>query len=353
MKWSRTRRGRLFLLVCGMAVLLLGGCGKKNGNTTLVLTTGFGKNEVFRIDSISCTLPEMMVYLTDTQNQYESIYGSEIWETRQNEVSLEDNVKETVLAKMAQVKTMNLLAEQYDVALSEEEIQKVHGAAAEYYSGLNDTEKESMGVSEDTIRTLYGEYALAEKVYDYLIKDINPEISDDEARIITVQHILIKTASLDGEGNLVPYSEKARKEAYLKAKDILRMAKSGDYEFETLIQKYSEDSVGTYSFGKGETDPAFEEAGFNLETGEISNIVESRYGYHIMKCLNTFNRDETDANKLKIMEQRKKEVFGEKYNEFVAGLTRNLNEELWDKVELIHDPDVTVKNFFDIYTQFF
>ena len=31
------------------------------------------------------------------------------------------------------------------------------------------------------------------QVYEYIIKDINPEISDDEARTITVDYILIKT----------------------------------------------------------------------------------------------------------------------------------------------------------------
>ena len=38
---------------------------------------------------------------------------------------------------------------------------------------------------------------------EHLIADINPEISDDEARTITVQHILIKTYSLNEDGEKV------------------------------------------------------------------------------------------------------------------------------------------------------
>ncbi len=40
------------------------------------------------------------------------------------------------------------------------------------------------------MENLYREYAMADKVYQLIIQDINPEISDDEARKITVQQIL-------------------------------------------------------------------------------------------------------------------------------------------------------------------
>ena len=63
-----------------------------------------------------------------------------------------------------------------------------------------------MGVTEETVTGLYAEYALANKVYQFIIRDINPEISDDEARTITVQHVLIKTYALDGTGKRIEYT---------------------------------------------------------------------------------------------------------------------------------------------------
>ena len=342
----------LFSMAMGMAMLT--GCGdKKDFNTKVVLTTGFSKDEIFRIEDMSCTLPEIMVYLTTTQNQYESVYGEKIWEADLEGVTLEQNVKETVLAKMAQVKTMNLLAKQHQVTLSEEELETAKAAATAYYNSLNEAEISGMRITEGTIENLYAEYALADKVYEYIIKDINPEISDDEARTITVEHILIKTYTLNGAGEKVEYTESAKQEAYQKAQEILQKAKSGEQDFESLIGTYSEDENTTYSFGKGTMDASFEEAAFNLGTDEISEIVESEYGYHIIKCISTFNKEETDANKIKIVEQRKEEVFGEEYDEFVSSLTRKLNEELWEKVAFIHDPEVNTKNFFDVYDEYF
>lgn len=350
MKWKRAAVGILSAFVLTVSVC---GCGNGEGiGTKVVLTTGFGKDEIFRIETSSCRLPELMVYLTTIQNCYESVYGREIWETNADGVTLEENVKNIALAQIAQIKTMNLMAERYEVDLDDEEKAKAENAAQVYYESLGDREIELMGVNEKTIRSLYMELARAEKMYQYTIKDINPEISDDEARTITVQHILIKTYALDGTGKKIEYTQEARKEAYKRACEALAAAKEGE-DFDALIRKYSEDDKTTYSFGKGEMDEAFETAAFNLGTGEISDIVETEFGYHIIKCISTFDREETDANKVKIVEQRREEAFGQEYDAYMETLTRNLNEELWETVNFIHDEDVKTQNFFEVYAEYF
>lgn len=333
-------------------LMFLTGCGAENG-TKVVLTTGFKKDEVFRIETSSCMLPEIMVYLTNTQNQYESVYGKEIWDTQLEGETLEDNVKDTVLARIAQVKSMTLLANNRGIALSIDEQEQALKAAKKYYESLGEKEIELLGVTQELLQSMYEEYALAQKVYQQIIHDINPEISDDEARTIVVQHILIKTYTTDGTGKRVQYTDHAKEQAYEKAGEILELALAGEQAFETLISKYSEDENSSYSFGKGEMDPAFEAAAFNLASGEISQVVESQWGYHIIKCISTFDKEETDRNKIKIVQQRRKEVFGLEYDAFVETLTRKLNDELWQQVTFLHDAQVDTKDFFDVYEEFF
>lgn len=349
----RNVRKWMAVFLCGLMLLTLSGCEKGEGEVKLVLTTGFKKDEIFRIETMSCTLPEVMVYLTNTQDQYESVYGAEIWKTNLNGVTLEESIKETVLAQLAQIKTMNLLAQQQGVSLDEAELEKAGEAAGAYFSSLNEAEQEAMQVTEETIRQLYSELALANKVYEYIIKDINPEISDDEARSITIQDILIKTYSQDGTGKKIEYEESAREDAYRRAREILLQAQEEGNDFESLVIQYSEGEKSTYSFGKGEMEEAFENAAFNLETGEISGIVETEDGFHIIKCISTFNREETDANKIKIVEKRREEVFGQEYNAFVDSLTRTLNEELWNSVAFLKGDEIVTKDFFDVYHQYF
>lgn len=342
----------LFILL----VLGLAGCQDKTqlsgGTTRIVLTTGFGRDEVFRIEKSSCSLAEIMVYLTNTKNQYENTFGEEIWNASYNGETLEGNIKDTVLARMARIKALNLLAADYGITLDADEKEQAKQAAQVYYASLKDVEKKAMSVDEALLCKMYEEYALSEKVYQYLIADINPEISDDEARTITVQHILIKTYALNENGERVEYTEQAKREAYQRAGEALKRARDGE-EFTSLIAEYSEDSNASYSFIKGSLDPAFEEAAFNLGTDEISGIVESAHGYHIIKCISTFDRDETDRNKVEIVEQRRREVFNEEYSGFVEGLTRNLNQKLWDQVAFIEDEDVTTDSFFEVYAEHF
>ena len=62
-----------------LSLFCLTGCEKINRDTKIVLTTGFTKDEVFRIETASCYKKEVMVYLTNIQNQYEQVYVPEIW----------------------------------------------------------------------------------------------------------------------------------------------------------------------------------------------------------------------------------------------------------------------------------
>lgn len=337
------------VLTAVLAQGMLTGCG----GTKVVFTTGFGKDEVFRIGSVSCTTAELMVYLTTTQSQYESVYGPEVWNVSLDGVTLEENVKETVLAKIAQVKAMYLLAEEKKVTLDEAEQAAAEQAASAYFDSLSDEEKERMGVDSDTVLQLYVEYALADKVYDEIIQDVNPEISDDEARTITVQHILFRVYTADDTGSRVDYGEEQKKAVYEKACEIRELAASGEQDFVELASKYSADSTITYSFGKGEMDDAFEEAAFQLETGEVSQVIETDAGYHIIKCISTFDREQTDLNKQEIVEQRRREVFGEEYDTFVKTLVRQLNTKLWEEVSLIRDETVPAANFFEVYRSYF
>jgi foldase protein PrsA len=315
----------------------LSACGKNDSIPPIVFTTQLKDNEIFRIGARSCTLPEIMVYLTTTQNQYERVYGYEIWEVSVNGRSLEDSIKENVLAKIAQIKTMYLLAMEREVVLSEEEIARVEAAAEDYFQTLNETEISAMKISIDIIQNLYTEYAYADKVYQQIIGSLNPEISDDEARIITVQQIYLQGKTTE---NLT------------QAQEVRELAQSGE-EFEALALSYSDEEVITDSFGKGERESAVEAAAFAMETAQISQVVEGENGYYILKCISTLNREETDVNKQKIVEQRKEEVFGQDYDAYVKGLVRILNEEAWEKVTFLHDEDITTADFFDCYTKYF
>ena len=102
---------------------------------------------------------------------------------------------------------------------------------------------------------------------------------------VKVSHILIKTPLPGADGKV---DEKGVAEAQRRAEDLLKQLKGGA-KLEDLAKKYSEDpgsakqggSLGW--IGKGQTVPEFEKAAFSLPKGQISDLVKSSYGFHIIR----------------------------------------------------------------------
>jgi peptidyl-prolyl cis-trans isomerase D len=102
---------------------------------------------------------------------------------------------------------------------------------------------------------------------------------------VKVSHILIKTPLPGPDGKV---DEKGVAEARHRAEDLLQQLKSGA-KLEDLAKKYSEDpgsakqggSLGW--IGKGQTVPEFEKTAFSLSKGQMSDLVKSSYGFHIIR----------------------------------------------------------------------
>ncbi len=353
MRTSRKIKTTAVIAVMAAAVIMAS-CAKKEGpEQQIVLTTGFEDNEVFFVGTEKCFLPEINVYMRTSQSQYENVFGNEIWNRKIGNETLEKRLKDMALSRLARIKTMKLLAAERGIELSEQEVQKCSEAAEKYMQSLSPADIALLSADGDLILNMYSEYALADKVFREVTADVNPEISDDEARIITVKQIMIKNSEIDPNGNRIPYSEGMKEEALVRARTILGKLQSGE-DFDTLADRYNEGGGTELSFGRDAPyPPEFINAAFALDNGAMSDVLESDQGYHILLCENTFDREETDSNKERILEARKEEAFSMIYDEFVQTCYSDLNRELWDRVTYDHSILETDKGFFDVYNETF
>lgn len=98
---------------------------------------------------------------------------------------------------------------------------------------------------------------------------------------VHVQHILLMTV-----GKTDAEVEEIRKQA----EDILKQAKKGG-NFNDLAKKYSQDPGSKDKGGdlgfivQGQTVPEFEKTAFSLDKGQISDLVKTQYGFHIIKVI--------------------------------------------------------------------
>jgi peptidyl-prolyl cis-trans isomerase D len=121
---------------------------------------------------------------------------------------------------------------------------------------------------------------------------------------VKVRHILNKTPSPGADGKV---DEKEVEAARKKADDVLKQLKAGA-KFEDLAKKYSDDPGSGKQggdlgwIGRGRTVPEFEKAAFSLAKGQVSDLVKSSYGFHIIRT-----EDKHDAH-LKTLEEVKDQI---------------------------------------------
>lgn len=325
------RRGAAALLAAIVLTGSLTGCGTWS-NTKIVLTTGLTGDQLFKVGKSVCTLPEAMIYVMDYKQQYENAYGVEMWEHDFGGVTLEEYVKDTIIAQLASIKAVTLLAKENNVTLSDAEKEKISQAAEEYYSALTDEQKKYMKVEKGDVEDLYTAHVLSKKVYTEITKDVNTEVSDDEARIITIQQIRLD--SLDNA-------------------EIVKARLDEGKDFGTVAAAYNRDSQTTVTLGRGEKEAAYEEAAFSLENDQISDVIETTGGYYILKCVNNFDRDATEANKITMVEKRRDEEFTEAYETLMADTPSEFNRKKWNKVHFADYSGEAAPNFMTIYTKYF
>ncbi|HPW17888.1 MAG TPA: peptidylprolyl isomerase [Candidatus Aminicenantes bacterium] len=147
------------------------------------------------------------------------------------------------------------------------------------------------GVSADYVRASVGETLLINKLLKGVAEKA-PRVGEEELReayaaesqgdkTASVRHILLLT-----QGK----TEAEKAEARTKIEGLLARARAGE-DFAELARLYSEDpgskaNGGLYEdFGRGQMVKPFEDAAFSVPVGEISGIVETAYGYHILKIV--------------------------------------------------------------------
>ena len=242
---------------------------------------------VLTVDGVKIPADEFSYYVGYVADSYTSYYGYEYFDNKSN--------FETVLNYVTQV-----LKEHYVVynwaleegcALTDEETQEIH-QQVEDLKATYDTEEEFQDAlkASHLNEALYEKMLLvdevinkfSDKIYDSATSKYAPDKADvdmlaEENGILASKHILL----LSGE------TPEENEQILAKMNEILERIQNGE-DFDELMNEYSEDTglatnPNGYTFMPGEMVDEFYDATASLKVGEVSGIVPSSYGYHIIK----------------------------------------------------------------------
>ena len=301
---------------------------------TVIVVSDLAKTEIMKVNDISVSAGYFNYCMYLAQSSIAENLGttveriSEMWNTSLGDITFSQYISDIaadqvvmLAAAAGEAKKQGLKLEDEDIAFIEENLatlRKSYEQEAEYFGEL-----EKLGTSEDALRAYLTDSMYMNKLYEkfedqYGMKDAEIKKYLDD-NYVQAQHILISTDGLDDE-------QKAEK---LKlAKTVLSKAKSGA-DFDALVKEYGEDpgmeaNPEGYLFTKGEMVPEFETAAFALKVGKISNLVETTYGYHIIKRVKSVYTDEIiKETRTALVADKVYSVFGEYVDS--ATVTRNDN----------------------------
>jgi len=200
------------------------------------------------------------------------------------------------------------------------------------------------GVTRTDLLKQWTEAATAESV---LKRELNVSVTDDDikkfyddnpskfeqAEMVRASHILIKTT----DANNAELGQEQKDAKRKLAQDILKRARAGE-DFAKLAKDFSEDpgskdTGGEYTFPRGQMVAEFENAAFSMNTNQISDLVTTKFGYHIIKVLEKMPAKKTALTEVspKVKEYLTQEAIKKQLPDYYAKLKKDANVEILDE----------------------
>ncbi len=280
---------------------------------------------IFTVGGVDIRFDEYRYMFKYYESMYANNYGItvDLWEgNEQNFTVFKDSVK----ADLIEQNFGNIVAKKYDVTLDDEDYEQVDEYMEEEKAQFESEEDfynalKASGIKEELLRNLITSSVMSEKVYQELYAGENARLipSDDEIRqdikdnYVRVYHLLISNEHFaDTEGYEDADEEALKAAAKTFAEEKLAEIQAGADVYEVAQEVGDDpgmhDNPDGYLFTYGKMVPEFEEAAFALEMGEISGLVETDYGYHII------TRIEQDSYVEENFDEVRKQYVNDRFN---------------------------------------
>jgi peptidyl-prolyl cis-trans isomerase SurA len=247
------------------------------------------------IDKVEAIVGDKMVLLSDVQTQYQQIY-------QQNKGKVPDNLACSILNDIMTQKLLIIQAGIDSIDISEDDVNTELDKRIRYFTNLiGSTDKleayygKSILQIKDEFRDEIRNQLLAQKEQTSIIKDIKvtpAEVQQFFNKIPSDSLPFFNASVQVGQIVIYPKVGKELKElAYQTIADLRTRIINGE-SFSKLASVYSEDpgsrdNGGELGFqNRTDLDPTFAAAAFALKNpGDISDVIESKFGYHIIQLI--------------------------------------------------------------------
>lgn len=298
-------------------------------------------------------------YARMQQAQYETYYapmmgttGEALWQQEMEEgKTYEESTKETLLLNLENLYLIRQHAEEYEVALTEEDTKAIEEAAKKFDEDNALEEKEAVSGYKKYIEEYLELVTIQSRMDPKMKEGVNEEVSDEEAAQKSMKYVYFPYSTTDADGNTKDLTEDEKKELKKTAQtfaDTLKASETKDID--ALAQKGGYE-VKTTTFDSESTAPNADlvKALDALTTeGDVTDVIESDYGIYVGKLTSLLDREATDTEKTNIVAQRKQEQYDSLLAYWRKETEITENKKVWNKIDF-EKQGVTAKQSDDQY----
>ncbi len=313
-------------MLCAMCFLVA--CDKSDETETAQIVYEYGDATV--------TFGEYYIYAKTVEEDYRKAYGNGIWSLELSTDEGKSSVKEVTIRDLVQninrIKVLVNQAEDMEIVLDDKEKAEAENLASTFYSGLTEQDIKDTEVTKELALQVIEENLLAEKVYNQVLSEHQFEISEEEARMTTFCDMVFECYDIKQDGSVEEYSEEKKATQLEKANEALStLAQDEEMTYEMIVDKYDLEYAATYTMSRTELIDEYGESItdkiLSLSDGEVSVVIESEYGYHIFKMLQSKDEELTKKNKESIIEKMQRDYFSGLYEEWADKYDSRFNYE--------------------------
>ena len=340
------------VLACTMAMTTLAGCGKVDGTQAALIVNG----ETINLGTAEFYLRYQQAQSTTMMTNYgmstESVWAQEYsGATSTSEAkTYGDSLKESIRKNIVQGVILKNHAEEYDVTISDNLKEEIKKAAKETY----ETNKEAMdkiGTTEGDIETVLELSTYQRLMYYPMAKDVDTNVSDEEAAESTITYAKISLTKKDSEtGGSETMTDDEKKAAKKLLEDLLEKVKTSSDPAKADVKSLAsqlDDSIEVNEQSFAKDSQALPEAVLSeataLKDGELHDgIIETDDAYYIVRMDKVLDREATDSNKKTIIEQRRETA----YNDLVEKWYKEAKikeEGCWKKLKVSDEDGYVLK----------
>ncbi|WP_255547842.1 peptidylprolyl isomerase [Crassaminicella indica] len=270
----KTKAKTIFVMLLVFTLVFAAGCAKKAVNE---------KDIVAKVGDKVISKDAYNKVLFMHKKIIESKRGDQIWTEDVNGKTYLQAVQEEVLDKMIMEEAIIQYMEKEEEKVDDKEVDEQYKALMQGMKGQEGAENFFKELKEEGIDESFWKSQIKRDLYVGKFQEKTVKalaLTDEKLKKYYDEHKEeYKDIQVRASHILVDQEE--------KAKELLKRVKNGE-DFAKLAKENSKCSSSKKGgdlgyFGRGKMLPEFEKAAFSLKVGEISDIVKTEYGYHIIK----------------------------------------------------------------------